>query len=63
MKGKGGRSRQGHNTEALAEGLQKRAGLRNLASSVMLLHCFASLEGMVDCLGVSVCDTKALLLS
>lgn len=43
--------------------VQKRTGLRNLASCVMLLHCFVSLMGMVDCLGVSVCDTNALRLS
>ena len=43
--------------------VQKRAGLRNLASCVMLLHCFASLKGMVDYLGVSMCDNMALCLS
>lgn len=43
--------------------VQKHTGLRNLASCVVLLHCFASVMGMVDCLGVSVCDTYALHLS
>lgn len=56
-----GWSSQGHNIEALAEGYRSMQAWGTWQA--VWCCCIASLVGMVDCLGVSVCDTSALLLS